>query len=192
MSEPVAVSPMPTLAIASPYALPVESPSPFASIAEAKPMPPRKVSRTTPNMANTIADLKLEVGFPELIDPNIWITGSRVWRRVLGEWAEASADIDVFATTTEAYDAVCNALLKRGATITERPPENRSHARGVGCRIEPPPLADGSPGVAFDVWYETGDVFAQLAIFPSDGYAHCRSAYNVARGALVILRNELA
>lgn len=190
VSEPVAVKPMPSL-VPPPYALPFTRGA-FDQIAEAKPMPERKVSRDTPNAANVREWLELGEQFPELVDPDVWITGSRVWRRMLGEPIPEGADLDVFATTTVAYDRVCNALRRRGAIATDRPAENRSHARGVGMHFDPPPLADGSTGIRLDVWYETGDVFAQLAIFPTDGYAHCRAAYNIKRRALVVLANENA
>lgn len=192
VSEPVAVSPIPSLSY-TPNGGPAYK-SPLAGILSdaASAMGPRKVSRDKPNIANTRAWLELGEQFPELVDPHVWITGSRVWRIMLGEPVPDGADLDVFATTTEAYDRVCNALRRRGAIITDRPAENRSHARGVGMHFDPPPLADGSAGIRLDVWYETGDVFTQLAIFPTDGYAHCRAAYNIARRSLVVLANENA
>lgn len=59
-------------------------------------------------------------------------------------------------------------------------------ARGIGSRFTDP------ASISIDVWHETCDVFSQLALYPTDGYAHCRVAYNIPRRAIVMIANEVA
>ncbi len=150
---------------------------------------PRKVSRTTPNLANRVeAAFKTARDFPELVHPHVWLTGSRVWRLVLGEEVPEGADLDVFVTDLQTYADLVTTMYTRinaqGGSVADRPAENRSHARGVGMKFT---TADGH---SIDVWHEATDPFYQLELYPADGYAHCRAAYNLARRALIVMPND--
>lgn len=152
---------------------------------ESKPL---KVSRTTSNIAN-----KLEAQFPpsvwpELMLPNVWISGSRVWCHLYGEEPNPDADLDVFATDAVAYERLKLKLELEKTSVEPTIPrlaQNRSHARGYGCKI----TTDRGP---IDIWLECDNAIDQIGTYPLDGYAHCRAAYSVGRGILMVAPNDRA
>lgn len=158
------------------------------------PAKPRKVSAPVPNIANAVefALAPLLELLPDEVrqSAHVWISGSRVSSTVLG-WTQRldnAVDLDVFATDGSAYAWLRGAFERLGAVeeFTERPAENRSHARGEGFKVKL------ECGLSVDVWYETADPIVQLQLYPADGYAHVRMAYNPLRRALIIVANEAA
>jgi hypothetical protein len=148
-----------------------------------------KTSTRTPNVANKVRDsLNAVPMFPELVHDEVWITGSRVWRVVLGEEVPEDADLDIFITDRVRYERVVALFGQRvvdaGGSKADRP--SRSHRRGEGIVLH---TKDGNK---IDIWHEADDPYEVLSRYPSDSHAQCRAAYCFGNNALIVKPNELA
>lgn len=152
-----------------------------------------KVALTSPNVANIIA-AHIRAVAPDLVGiPNIWFSGSNVWKHLYGETPDADADIDVFflkACSKElgGYKDPCMYLrAELGLTSADaywlnfKTCANKgSYARG--CKF----LHNGRK---VDCWQGKDSIAATLNDYPKASHAHCRAAFSFTDG-LVVLPNE--
>jgi hypothetical protein len=169
-----------------------------------------KISLPTPNVANAIA-----ARFPELAGdpiPGVWFTGSNVWSLLYPEQPVRDRDWDIFAVGEQAAHRVA-ARLDLAAHPACRTKDKRHHVPKTIDAAHVPNLVNGPPtegvdpelgpsygeGYCYatdrgevDLWISTpGDVLGELRTYPAGSHAHCRAAYSLTDG-LVVLPNECA
>lgn len=169
------------------------------------PLPPHhKVSRTDGNIANYLREHILD-RFPELRDApprGIWFVGSNVWSALYGDGsAPIDADWDVVAVTDLGLPAKytllafveklgldkhasINTSRKRRRDSDERYGDNGDEWGNGTCYL--------TPGGQVDTWESPdGTILGALRQFPLHSHAHCRAAFSLTDG-LVVLPNDQA
>ena len=146
---------------------------------------PKKVSRTTPNLANVLGDWLVEHTPALQSYEHAWVTGSSVWSLICGEDRPPTSDLDVFFTNRPEYTRFVAYLAHQQSAPVEERPKRASSREGVRLHTD---------RGWFDVWLaEEGETpIAMLASYPSDSHAHCRAAYQPKSKALIVIANEKA
>jgi hypothetical protein len=170
------------------------------AIEAAKDKAATKVSRTEPNLANDVAAHIRRIA-PELaLVPNLWFSGSNVWRILYGETPADDADIDVFfagphrlvtkqgilGDVREAADELVKTLgIQSGDSMHSPVRTGRNEdLYGVGIKAL-------WRGKKLDIWAGGETVAETLNNYPSRTHAHCRAAFSFTEG-LVVLPTEAA
>lgn len=178
------------------------NPALVAAIDESKAKAATKVSSTTPNVANLIAAHIQRIA-PELAKvPNLWFSGSNVWRWLYaGDPPAEDADIDVFFCgehRTVWKEGILGPEWHQAADVLIKdlgiPSGDSMHSPvrtgrnldmyGVGIKA----LYNGRK---LDVWAGGDTVAETLNNYPTTSHAHCRAAFSFTEG-LVVLPNEAA
>lgn len=165
-----------------------------------------KVALTTPNVANVIAAHLRAVAPDLVVIPNIWFSGSNVWKHLYGETPSPSSDLDVFFISAyRKRDGLLSLMSNVVFGDYEDPRVSLLTDLGV-------PVADAeftmtktgreldkySQGCKFlfkgrkvDCWQGHDSVAATLNDYPGASHGHCRAAFSFTDG-LVVLPNEQA
>lgn len=169
-----------------------------------------KISTTHPNLANRIAE-HVTRRFPDLARnpmPDVWFTGSNVWRLLYDESVPDGLDWDIFTLdeltamqlVTGMSWNLCPAFPTREKRSGDRNPvmDPERNIPKLSKKLD----ADGnaySDGYCYltdagevDVWV-TGarDALTEIRTYPLASHAHCRAAFSFTDG-LIVLPNEMA
>jgi hypothetical protein len=176
----------------------VKNPVLVQMLTDSKVKAATKASRTTPNAANLVA-AHLRATCPDLCDvPDLWFSGSNVWKALYGETPDPDADIDVFMLQAPRDPAdfdeypfsagwrlcqqlgiPCDDTLESGVTTGR---DEDLYAMGMKALYK---------GRKLDIWEGASTVRATLENYPTRTHAHCRAAFSFTEG-LVVLPNEAA
>jgi hypothetical protein len=162
-----------------------------------------------PNVANTIAT-HISMMWPELTTiPNVWFTGSQIWS-FLYDLPEREPlierDWDIFVIGNAPARRVCDQLHLPTMPACRTQDKHRGAVRTIAAEHVPSLVhssgsssssgyTDGwsylTPRGILDLWVTRfADVFAEIRDYPTESHAHCRAAYSLTCG-LVVLPNEL-
>ena len=161
----------------------------------------KKVSLTLENAADRI-HAWLQVEWPEIMtwrDPNIWLTGSKIWRQVYGLMPDSDSDLDIFVMA-------CGPMDRPGGCIRPGDPCNLHLSLSEWFRRMEIPVKAGTKMKtslggerihtdrgAVDLWTcRLPSPRDQLMNYPEESHGQARVAYCPANGELIILRNPRA
>ena len=173
-----------------------------------------KISQSEPNVANRIA-MRVTQRFPDLarnpID-DVWFTGSNIWTCLYeytgpSEYAMETRDWDIFTigelaairlVTGMSWNLLPAFPTKRKRDGIRDPIITPGNLPSLSKRYDP----DGNPyseGYCYitdqgdvDVWVAgSGSALAEIRDYPDTSHAHCRAAFSLTDG-LIVLPNEAA
>lgn len=160
-----------------------------------------KTSRTDLQNAANVCRERVLARFPEFaqfrcditeLSGSVWFTGSQIWTAVYGLPAPDS-DWDIFLTNDhlgvrDALDSLKDLLELNGcATI----PTHQKNGGNNTYSKENNGMCYATPRGELDIWATLeDDVFGQLNEYKSGSHAHCRAAFNLKYG-LVVMPNDM-
>lgn len=151
--------------------------------------PTRKASRSEPNSGNAVLDRLVELLADVLFGmPNVFITGSNVWRPALGiPMPEVTPDLDIILTGGDQEQL--REVVKKALNITEllvptgpSMTEARDTATLEGFKYLT------KTGLVVDIW-GMADIHRALQQYPQHSHAHARMAWDCEHGALLMYPN---